>query len=129
MLSDEARAADDEALWLKLRDVIRATADETVFQGLLTQMKDAAGTDPMEKPIQAMEKLSKTYGLSESEHEGALQHLLKDGDLTLWGATNAVTRLSQDVDSYERASELEALGGEILNMPGAQWKALAATGA
>jgi hypothetical protein len=129
VLSDEARQADDTALWLKLRDVIRATADETIFNQVLTQMRDAAAAEPMEKPIQAMEKLSKTFGLSDGEHEGALQHLLSDGDLSLWGAVNAVTRLSQDVESYERATELEEMGGEILAMSNSAWRSIATTGA
>ena len=40
---------------------------------------------------------------------------------TLYGLSNAVTRFSQDVDSYDRATALEGIGYNILSMPRQQW--------
>ncbi|MFR4165208.1 MAG: DUF932 domain-containing protein, partial [Dorea formicigenerans] len=45
----------------------------------------------------------------------------ESNDLTLYGLSNAVTRHSQDVESYDRASELESIGYSILTMPPRQW--------
>jgi hypothetical protein len=36
------------------------------------------------------------------------------GDLTSWGLGNAVTRMAQDVPSYDRSTELESIGFEIM---------------
>ena len=38
---------------------------------------------------------------------------------------NAVTNLANDTDSYDRASELELLGGRILDLPANQWHEVA----
>ena len=46
-----------------------------------------------------------------------MQRLIESNDLTLYGLSNAVTRHSQDVESYDRASELESIGYSILTMP------------
>ena len=37
----------------------------------------------------------------------------------------AVTRASQDVEDYDRASELEQLGGQIIELAPSQWKTIA----
>lgn len=42
----------------------------------------------------------------------------------LYGLANAVTRHSQDVKSYDRATELEAAGWSILNMSPSLWRQL-----
>ena len=36
------------------------------------------------------------------------------GDCSQYGLINAVTRASQDIEDYGRATELERLGGELL---------------
>jgi hypothetical protein len=36
--------------------------------------------------------------------------------LSQWGLVNAITRTSQDVTDYDRATELERLGGVVLDM-------------
>ena len=45
-----------------------------------------------------------------------VQRLIEDADYTLYGLANAVTRYSQDVDSYDRASKLEEVGYSIMTM-------------
>ena len=46
-----------------------------------------------------------------------LQHLIEGGSMTLYGLANAVTRFSQDVESYDRATKLEEIGYKVLTMP------------
>jgi hypothetical protein len=43
----------------------------------------------------------------------------------MYGALNAVTRASQDVESYDRATELEAVGYGILTMNAPEWATVA----
>jgi hypothetical protein len=39
---------------------------------------------------------------------------------------NAFTRLSQDVESYDRATELEAVGGNIITLGRSEYRELVA---
>ena len=41
--------------------------------------------------------------------------------MTLYGLANAVTRYAQDVSSYDRSTQLEAAGYELMTMPMRQW--------
>ena len=51
-----------------------------------------------------------------------LNYLIKGGDLSLYGLSNAITRASQDVESYDRATALEGIGWQVATMPKTQWK-------
>lgn len=127
VLTDEARQADDKALWLKLRDVTRAAASETVFNDLVARMRETVDTPAMREPTKGIERLAKRLDLGDGEREGVFAHLIEGGDLTAYGALNAVTRFSQDVESYDRATDLEEAGGKILAMVAAgEWEAIAA---
>lgn len=59
---------------------------------------------------------SSNFGLTEAEGQGVFQHLIQDADYTLYGLANAVTRYSQDVEDYDRASKLEAIGYSVMTM-------------
>lgn len=128
VLSDETLAKDDEAFFAKLQDVMRAAVDETKFNQFLAQMRLATETEKMVKPQLAMEELGAKFDVSEGEQQSILGHLIEGGDLTCYGALNAVTRFAQDVDSYERSMELEEVGGRILQMAGTKdWTRVALT--
>jgi hypothetical protein len=125
---DDTREADDKALMLKLRDVLTDAVDAAKFELVVKEFAAAKDTPEMEKPIKAMEELAQRVKLSEGESQSALQHLLRDGDLTKFGAVNAITRMAQDVQSYDRSTELEALAcDDVLRMPARDWEKVAAT--
>ncbi|HEX7088685.1 MAG TPA: DUF932 domain-containing protein [Longimicrobiales bacterium] len=130
VLSDESLRKDDEAFFAKLADVMRAAVDETQFNLIVAQMREAAQAPKMQKPKEAMEELGKKFNASEAEGESLLAHLIEGGDLTAYGALNAFTRAAQDVESYDRSMELEAAGGKILEMAGTkEWERIALAGA
>lgn len=90
-----------------------------IFVGKMQEAK-AAQMDTHDVP--AVVKLaSKEFHITDSESTGVLQRLIESNDLTLYGLSNAVTRHSQDMESYDRASELESIGYSILTMPAQQW--------
>jgi hypothetical protein len=127
VLSDQTMELDDRAFFAKLADVMRAAVDETQFNAIVAQMREAAGGPALAKPLEAMETLGKRFSFTQPEQENILQHLVTGGDLTAWGTLNAVTRAAQDVESYDRSMELEQVGGQILEMAGGrEWAALAA---
>jgi hypothetical protein len=45
--------------------------------------------------------------------------------LAQWGLANDVTATAQEVDSYDRATELERLGGTIIDLPADDWRHIA----
>lgn len=45
--------------------------------------------------------------------------------MSAWGLANAVTRAAQDVESYDRSQELEAVGGDIIELPQNAWREIA----
>ena len=90
-------------------------------------MREAQGAKITTNDIPGFVELAVTdrrFGLTKAESEGVLNHLIVDGDLSLFGLSNAVTRYSQDVKSYDRATELESIGYDILGMPASMWKSL-----
>lgn len=127
ILSDEAVMADDAAFWLATRDVLRATISETRFEEVVAQLRDAAESKPIAKPLAATEVLQNQLSLSDEERDAVLGHLLQGGDLSRWGALSAVTRAAQDAVSFDRQAELEELGWSVAAMPERDWDRVAAS--
>ena len=71
-----------------------------------------------------MELTARAYGINSDEQDSVLQHLITGGDLSQYGLSNAITRASQDVESYDRATTLEGIGWQVAAMPTVQWKEL-----
>ena len=42
-----------------------------------------------------------------------------------YGVVNAVTHYSQEVEDYDRATELEALGGKLIELGAGEWQEIA----
>jgi len=124
-LTDETRKAEDHAVLLKVRDVMAAAMDPDAFRAALDAMQ-AITEDKIEgNPVAAVEELRSTFALSDAEGNSILRHLIEGADLTRYGLMNAMTRASQDVDSYDRATEMETFGGGILDMPTKDWNRIA----
>ncbi|WP_298069939.1 DUF932 domain-containing protein [uncultured Mailhella sp.] len=123
---DETIQADDKAFLMKLEDSIRAAVSQARFSRIVDKMREAteAKLQPATVP-QVVELASKEYGFSETEGKGILGHLIGGGDLSLYGLANAVTRQAQDVDSYDRSTDLEATGYKIITMAPALWRQMA----
>lgn len=107
---------------MKIQDTVRAAVEEARFSQVVGKMREAKAAQMDTHDVPAVVKLaSKEFHITDSESTGVLQRLIESNDLTLYGLSNAVTRHSQDVESYDRASELESIGYSILTMPPRQW--------
>lgn len=125
MLTDETLKADDKAIMLKVRDVIRGSFDEVAFQRQLALMQGATEQKLTGNPVEAVKMLAKKNNLNEFEEGSILRNLIEGADLSRWGVLNAITATAkEEVLSYDRATELEALGGNMLTIPANDWKAL-----
>ena len=123
LYSAETLKADDKAFLLKIQDTVRAVVDDTQFSRVVEVMREASHAKMNTANVPEIVRLaSRDYGITDEERPGVLQHLIEGKDLTLYGLANAVTRYSQDVDSYDRATDLEGIGYSILVMPPKQWQ-------
>jgi hypothetical protein len=122
---DETLQADDRAFWLKVQDVVRATMDESKFEVIVRKMAETKGQPITGNPVRAVEEITKVLTLNQTEGENVLQHLIRGGDLSRYGMLNAITRAAQDVDDYDRATDLEAAGGRIIELPKSDWDVIA----
>ena len=125
LYSAETLAADDHAVMLKIQDTVRAAVDEVNFSRVVGMMQEAATVKMNTENVPEVVRLaSRDFGITDEEHPGVLQHLIEGKDLTLYGLANAVTRYSQDVASYDRATDLESIGYNILSMPAKRWNSI-----
>ena len=122
--SDETMEAEDKAFLLKLRDVTMAAIEEGRFAQVVGKLKESAGIPITGKVTEVVELTGKTYGFNTDEQDSILQYLIAGGDLSQYGLSNAITRASQDVESYDRATALEGIGWQVAAMPATQWKEL-----
>lgn len=126
LFSDETLQADDRAFWLKARDIVRAALSEVAFKRIVQEMREA-GEREIRDPIKTVQELSNKYRLTQEDNSGILRFLIESGDLSALGLANATTQYSQSVEDYDKATELERLGGEIIAMEKRDWEALVAT--
>jgi len=125
LMSDQTKKVDDAALWMKVRDLVIGAMDGTIFDKIVDDLKASRGQQIEGNPVKCVELLSKRHGLTDDESGGVIEHLIKGGELTQYGLSNAVTRLSQDIEKYDRATELEVLGGKIIELKPTEWQVLA----
>lgn len=122
---DETIEADDKAFLMKVEDTVNAALDGRTFERILGEMRQSKerkiGGAEVPKVV---ELTSKRLGITQSESSGILGHLIEGGDLSQYGLANAVTRYSQDVQNYDRATELEAVGYRIITMAPALWNSI-----
>jgi len=124
LFSDETLQADDAAFMLKLADIVRTAVDEARFGMVVDKLREAAAVQITAHIPQVVELTSRQYGFSKTEETDILQYLITGGDLSLYGLSSAVTRASQDVPDYDRATALESAGWQIVTMPREVWSVI-----
>lgn len=117
LYSQATLEADDKAFVMKIQDTVRAVVDEAQFARVLDKLRDSKEKKLNTADLPGVVKLaSSSMGITDAESEGVLQRLIEGTDYTLYGLANAVTRHSQDVENYDRASKLEEIGYQIITM-------------
>jgi hypothetical protein len=127
LLSDETRRITDQALWAQVQDVVRAGFDKAHFDAIVDQLEGAQRDriDTSADVVKVVKVAGSKLGITEGEQRGVLQQLIQAGDLSRYGLHNAITRHSQDVESYDRATELERLGAAVIELPKHEWQQIA----
>jgi len=124
-LQDDTRRATDEAIWKQVRDICRAACEGKLFEDLVDRLRESRGQKIEGDIPKVLEVTGNKFGLSGVEQSGILRHLIEGGELSKYGLSNAVTQYSQDaIVDYDRASELEEIGAELIELPQNDWRAL-----
>lgn len=117
LYSDETLEQDDKAFFMKVQDVVRSAVDETRFMLAVEKMRETKEIPLGKDPVKAVEVLADKFQLTENERGDVLRQLFMIGDNSRYGLMNAVTSASKLAKTYDRATELERIGGEILALP------------
>lgn len=125
IFKSETLLADNRAFFLKVRDTVDATLNETKFEVIASKLMKAASDHIKINPVEVIDRVSTRFGFSEEEKGGVLKHLINGGDLSRWGVLNAITRQSQDIQGYDRATEFERFGGDVMELTGKAWETVA----
>lgn len=114
LYSDTTLEADDKAYFLKVQDIVRASVDEAKFALTVDKLRASMEIKTGDNPVETVEVLGDRYLLNKNERGSILRHFIMGNDFSHYGLVNAVTRSSQDVQDYNRATELERVGGILL---------------
>lgn len=126
LLSDNTKRLTDQAVWAQVRDVIKSAFDETKFAAVTAKLTGATEDKIETDVVEVVNKFAKRSALTEEVGGSILRRLIEGGDLTRYGLHAAVTRASQDVEDYDAATEMERLGGQVIEMPKQAWRELLA---
>lgn len=115
-LSDETKQLSDAAVWASVRDVVKGalSPDGPVYLDIVEQLRTARGNELPEDVPRAVERYAHNKSLSNGEHQGVLQWLMEGKDYTQFGLSQALTRFSQEIEDYQRATDFEELGGQVI---------------
>ncbi len=122
LYSDSTLEAEDKVIMMKLRDATLAAIEEARFRQIVGKLEESAGAKITGRVQDVIELTGKAYDLNQPEQDSILNYLIKGGDLSLYGLSNAITRASQDVESYDRATALEGIGWQVATMTKNQWE-------
>jgi hypothetical protein len=126
LLSDETRRLSDAAVFAQIADVVRASFEEARFAALVNKISGAAQDKIDGDPVKVIELTAKKFSLTEMVAKAAMKHFIERGDLNKWGVASAFTRAAQDVEDIDLQNDIERFGGQIIELPKAEWRELAA---
>jgi hypothetical protein len=116
VLREETRRLTDAAIWNQARDVITAAVSQASLDNMVRKLQGIAQVR-LQDPEKAVELVAKRYDLAEDERKGVMANLIAGADVSQWGLVNAVTSLANTAVNYDRAIELETIGGKVASIP------------
>lgn len=122
VLSQETRDKSAEAMRAIIKDVVTAATDEAKFKSNLEKFIDSTNQRIEADVPKAIEVLGNKLNLNQEEQSSVLTRLIEGGDLSRWGLANAVTRASADIEDYDRATEIERAGHNVIELARKDWE-------
>ena len=100
----------------ELREKAFATLSQEVLGHQIERLREAAGV-PITGEDGHLPRIREVLGLTVQEADAVWEEFLSEGDLNAYGLGNAITKVSQGVEGFERATELEGIGWKATGMP------------
>lgn len=125
LLTDQTRRLTDAALWAQIGDICKGAFEQAQFDAVCDKLEATTKEDIGGDPAAVIELTAEKFQMSNEERGLVLKHLIKGSDLTRYGLHAAITRTAEDLESYDRASQFEVLGGKIIELPQNEWQELA----
>ena len=131
LLNYETIEKENEAFWMKVRDLILASMDEVNFTRQVEEIQQATEVElpafKVEKLVDNAMKAVKITG--EKKRDGILAALASGNEgagFTKWGLVNSFTKAAHSVEgiSYEDSIEMERAGGKILTLNKSQFQSI-----
>jgi len=110
--SDKTLQASDKLLWFEITDVLKSVFSKKIFSSWVDKINNVA-TIEIKEPELAINHIVKSYDIPKNKVNSLLMHFGKE-EPTPWGLSNAVTRLAQDMEDYDKQVEMEEVGRKIL---------------
>lgn len=125
ILSENTRRLTDQATWAQVGDVVKGAFEKARFEASCDKIAGLAENKIEGDVVKVVEIATRRFGATEGERSSILKHLIEGGDLSHYGLFNAFTRAAEGFNSYDRASEFERIGGQIIDLPANEWKEMA----
>lgn len=125
IMSKDTKRKTQTALWAQVQDVISAAFNPEVFGKRIEKLTATAENQIAGKVEKAIKIVGEDFSLNEGETESVLKHLIEGGSLTQYGVHAALTRAAQDVADYDRATEMEYMGGKVIDLSAREWNRIA----
>jgi hypothetical protein len=122
---DSTRMLEDATFFHKVKDSVEAMFIRAEFEKALQPMREAGEQEITAEPMKVVEYVSDRFHFSESEKASCMGHLIRGGDLSKLGLGAAITRTAQDLEDYDRATEFEATGTKLVELPRTEWEKVA----
>lgn len=125
LLTDDTKRTTDSAVWKQVRDLVKGAFNAEKFGQVCAKLAGAAKVRmESDDVVEVVERVGRHFSLHEGERKGVLARLIEGGDLSMYGLHSAITRHSADVVDYDRATELERTGGQVIELNASQWREL-----
>jgi hypothetical protein len=116
---------------MQIRDLTMSFLSQKFMDEQIARLKEARGQrieSPANTLEQVVEATAREVSLLKPERGSVLKYLIEGGDLSRWGLANAITRTSQDIGDYDRATELEGAGAKVIDLPARAWSRISTAG-
>ena len=123
-LSDATYKAQDDALWMGIRDHVKEFSTQDGIKRVMDSMRERGENPVTGDPTAVVEQLANKFLLKEEEKKSVLYAFLENNDRTRWGLANSVTQLANAEENYDRAVEQESIGGAIMALGASEWSAI-----
>ncbi len=112
--SEETKNKNIELVISQIKDAIKTFCSQDYLNKVVAEYEEK-GSQPLAHPIQAVENMSKFYGMTETRTQSILDYFIKSGDSSRFGAVQAMTFYAHKDADADGQYELECASTEALD--------------